>query len=308
MFNKQHHQMVQEQVKAKFKRSDTLVSKRCPAYPASAERELVRVTNAYMKLMNQEIKEHLPAIMAAYNIEMRKDARFDDFRDVTKKVEEEFRKIFESLEKKFASFRLDRLVEKAAEVLRKNSVREWKRTIRDTLGIDIFDDYYNGDFYEQAVRRWIDENVLKIKSIPQQTLTEMQDIIKDGYTNGRSIRKVSKAIQETYRVSKSKAQSLARDQIGSLNAQITQMQCEDAGCECYKWSDSGDIRVRDCHRALNGHIFRWDDPPEMWYMTKSRGKVMTGRRCHPGQDYCCRCVAIPVFDYNKIDVPMKGKA
>ena len=82
------------------------------------------------------------------------------------------------------------------------------------------------------------------------------------------------------------------------------MQQEDAGCTKYRWSSSKDSRVRDCHRALDGKIFRWDDPPEMWYETKA-DRVYTGRHCHPGEDYCCRCVAIPVFDLDTVDVPMQ---
>ena len=112
-------------------------------------------------------------------------------------------------------------------------------------------------------------------------------------------------IQKEYSLTLRKAQLLARDQVSSLNAQISKMQQQDAGCTKYRWSTSKDSRVRDCHRALEGKIFNWDDPPEMWYETKSRGRVSTGRRCNPGEDYCCRCVAIPVFDFNTVDVPIR---
>ena len=128
----------------------------------------------------------------------------------------------------------------------------------------------------------------------------------DGYLNGRSLRAVQKEIQELYGSEKRTAQLLARDQIASLNAQITQAQQRDAGVTHYKWSTSKDARVRDCHAELDGKIISWDDPPEMWYETKKDGRVYTGRRCHPGEDYCCRCVAIPVFDYDKIDLPVQA--
>ena len=184
------------------------------------------------------------------------------------------------------------------------SIREWKRAVKDTLGIDLLDDYYKGEFFEEAIRRWIAENVLLIKSIPSETLGNMREIILGSYLKGSSIRDIQKAIQETYNVSKRKAQLLARDQVATLNAQLTKAQQTDAGGKKYRWSDSRDGRVRDCHKALNGKVFSWDNPPEMWYETK-QGRVYTGRRCHPGEDYCCRCVAIPVFDPESIDVPMK---
>ena len=69
--------------------------------------------------------------------------------------------------------------------------------------------------------------------------------------------------------------------------------------EEYAWSESGDGRVRDSHKHLNKKRFRWSDPPIV--------DAKTGRRCHPGQDYQCRCVALPVFDIDTIDLPFAGK-
>ena len=70
----------------------------------------------------------------------------------------------------------------------------------------------------------------------------------------------------------------------------------DAGVEEYIWSTSGDSRVRESHKKLNGKRFRWDDPPVV--------DEKTGRRCHPGEDYECRCVALAVFDFDTIDLPI----
>lgn len=98
----------------------------------------------------------------------------------------------------------------------------------------------------------------------------------------------------------SKANLLARDQIGTLSADLTRTRQESAGVKEYIWRSSGDERVRACHRELDGKTFRYDDPPAMWYMTK-RGKIYTGRHCNPGEDYQCRCVAKPVFDFNRLN-------
>lgn len=304
--NKQHHQViVQGAVKAKFKGSEPLVSKVKPTYPESAEREYRRIANGYVKLLNDTIKAHLPKIFELYKRERKDDEHFDDMRDLDSEVRRELQKASEELEQKIASYGLDNFIRKIATLTKNKSINEWKRVVRQTLGIDLFDDYYKGDFYEQALKQWIDENVAKIRSIPSESLNSMNDIILKGFARGESITTITKAIQSECKVSKNKAKALARDQLATLNSQITKLQQKDAGCSKYKWSSSRDSRVRDCHRALNGQIFSWDDPPEMWYETKSRGRVYTGRHCHPGEDYLCRCIAIPVFDYDTVDVPMK---
>lgn len=304
MTNKQHQLAVQEAVKGKFRGHQPLRSRSVPHYPDTAEREFKRVTNGYIRLLKKSLMEHLPSIIEEYRREQRNDSRLDASRNLEDKVRQELQKVAEELEQKLAAFGLDSLVKKIARLTKTNSLREWKRVCKDTLGIDLMDDYYSGDFYEEALRRWVDENVQKIKSIPNDTLGSMREIILDGFRKGRTVTDISKEIQKEYSVTRRKAQALARDQVSTLNAKISKMQQEDAGCTKYRWSSSKDSRVRDCHRALDGKIFRWDDPPEMWYETKA-GRVYTGRHCHPGEDYCCRCVAIPVFDLDTVDVPMQ---
>ena len=296
--------MVKRAVRGKFRGSQPLKCKTVPQYPKTAEREFRRITGSYMKLLNEELKKKLPAMMAEYQKERHGDSRFDDSQDLDAKLRLLLQDVATALEKRIAEYGLDQKVEQIAKMAKNVSIREWKRAVKDTLGIDLLDDYYKGEFFEEAIRRWIAENVLLIKSIPSETLSNMREIILGSYLKGSSIRDIQKAIQETYNVSKRKAQLLARDQVATLNAQLTKAQQTDAGCRKYRWSDSRDGRVRDCHKALNGKVFSWDNPPEMWYETK-QGRVYTGRRCHPGEDYCCRCVAIPVFDPESIDVPMK---
>ena len=304
MNNIQHQEMVKRAVRGKFRGSQPLKCKTVPQYPKTAEREFRRITGSYMKLLNEELKKKLPAMMAEYQKERHGDSRFDDSQDLDAKLRLLLQDVATALEKRIAEYGLDQKVEQIAKMAKNVSIREWKRAVKDTLGIDLLDDYYKGEFFEEAIRRWIAENVLLIKSIPSETLSNMREIILGSYLKGSSIRDIQKAIQETYNVSKRKAQLLARDQVATLNAQLTKAQQTDAGCKKYRWSDSRDGRVRDCHKALNGKVFSWDNPPEMWYETK-QGRVYTGRRCHPGEDYCCRCVAIPVFDPESIDVPMK---
>ncbi len=303
--NLQNQLATKEAVKSKFRGNNTVKCRRTPKYPSSAEREFFRVVDAFMKMLNETLKEHLPAVMASYKKQRRGDSRFDDANGLDKDIRREFMEISKELEQKIQNFGVQEFIERVGKVTQRSSLREWKRVIHDTLGVDLLDDYYNGDFYSEQLRKWVDENVLKIKSIPGTMLNEMRETILEGYLQGEPIRDIQKEIQQRYNVNKHQARSLARDQIGTLNSQITRLQQKDAGCNRYRWSTSKDSRVRDCHRELDNKIISWDEPPEMWYETKSRGRVYTGRHCHPGEDYCCRCVAIPVFDIETLNIPFK---
>ena len=307
MNNIQNQVATKEAVKAKFHGNKTVKCRRLPRYPSSAEREYFRVTDAYMKMLFETLRDHLPTVMKSYRQQQHEDCRFDDANYLDGEVRREFMEVQKELEQKIKAFGIESFIQRIASGAQKVSLKEWKRIVHDTLGIDLLDDYYNGDFYAEQLRKWVDENVLKIKSIHGSMLDEMRDTILEGYLKGTSTRDLQRLIQEKFNVNKHQARMLARDQVGTLNAQITRSQQKDAGCNRYRWSSSKDSRVRDCHRELDGKIFSWDEPPEMWYITKSRGKVMTGRRCHPGEDYCCRCVAIPVFDIDTLNIPFQHK-
>lgn len=295
-----HQKMVQSALSAKFGSHQRLLCKYVTKYPQQAEREFQRVTNGYIRLLNELLKEHLPEIRDAARIEREANQRHDDTTDLIAKVTAVFDKMAAELERKTSGFGLYDKVEAMAHLTRKLTIREWKRAVKATLGIDLLDDYYTGELYRKMMEEWVDENVGLIKTIPQESLGKMRRIVLEGYRKGETTTSIVKKIQRTYGVDRRHAQLLARDQIAKLNSNITQRQQRDAGVQEYIWSTSGDSRVREDHKRLNNKRFRWDDPPVV--------DTRTGRRCHPGEDYQCRCVALAVFEYDTVDLPIAGRS
>lgn len=287
---------VREHVKKKFKGKQTLQSKVHPRQPESVEREYQRVTNAYMRLLSKLVTDTMiPEIRKAAKAELPPDYyRHDDMDDLYRRLERAFEKCEKELERKARSFDLYKRISEVAALTVKLSIKDWKRMVKETVGIDLLEDYYNGDFFKRALEEWTRENVDLIKTIPHQQLDKMREIVLEGYRNGTTTTKIVKAIQKEYGTGRSHARLIARDQISKLNSEITHKQQQDAGVQEYIWSDSGDSRVRSGHHRLNGKKFRWDDPPVV--------DERTGRRCHPGEDFQCRCVAIPVFDIDTLDL------
>lgn len=300
MDNRVLQRMTAERAKKRFGSHDVLYSKYAPQIPASAEREYVRTTNAYMRILKEELEKELPKLKAGYKVnrdaEMQENRRSDGAADLMLAVAQVFNTIKNAMVARMAGFGLRRKLEALANLNRKLSVREWQRAIKTTLGIDIREDYYKGDFYADQLEKWIDENVALIKSIPENTLDKMRDIVYNGFTSGITTTRMVKDIRMVYGVSRKKAELIARDQTAKLSGQIQRAQQQDAGVTEYIWNSCGDERVRKGHRKLNGKKFSWDDPPVVDEKTK--------RRCHPGQDFQCRCIGRPVFDRNTLCLPL----
>ncbi|GHU51745.1 hypothetical protein AGMMS49975_06150 [Clostridia bacterium] len=260
---------------------------------------------------------HSVAVIAATNI----------------KLERLFAEVLADFEKRQNNFNVASRIEKLSNLTRKLTVKEWKRVVKNTLGIDIMEDYYNGAKFQRLFDSWIADNVAKIKAIPNETIVSMRNIVKQGYLNGipavkrdfavqRKLKDgtvttvtlhskqptIAEQIQEAYQISKEHAQLIARGQMAKLNAQISQEQMNDAGVTEYVWRAVNDGRTRACHKSLNGKRFMFAVGAEQWYDTKSKGRVSTGY-ANPGEYYQCRCVALPVFDLDTVVLPWeKGEA
>lgn len=301
MAKTEKEQDIKTLVKKKFGRKRKLESKVAIHYKDNLEREYQRTTNAYMKLLKDTLTKYLPLIKTTLQ-EQNFDST-DGIRKDANNLPSTIRKIFKQmnteLERKTDRFLLSKQLEKLAQQTQKLSIREWKRVVSKTLGVDLTEDKFLGDFYKTALKEWTDLNVDLIKSIPKNSLGDMEDIVLNGFKGGRTVKTIMQDIQHTYGVSRSKARFLARDQMAKLNADIAQKQQTEAGVEEYIWSSSGDGRVRDRHKELDGKKFKWSEPPIV--------DKKTGRRAHPGQDYQCRCVALPVFDIDTLDLPMSGQ-
>lgn len=294
--------MTAERTSKRFGSHEVLYSRYVPQIPASAEREYVRTINAYMKILKEELEKELPKLKEAYKAnrdeEVAQNRRNDSATDLMLAVTQIFNTVKNNVIARTTGFGLRRKLENLAHLNRKLTVKEWKRAIKATLGIDIREDYYLGDFYVEQLEKWISENVDLIKTIPEDTLEKMKDIVYDGFTNGKTTTRMVKEMQRAYGISRRRAELIARDQTAKLNGQIQRAQQQDAGITEYIWCTTGDERVRRSHRELNGKKFSWDDPPEN----------SDGRKCHPGEDYQCRCIGRPVFNRNRISLPMEEDA
>ena len=291
----------QDAVKKRFRGHKALQSKITPRYRANLERDFLRVIEGYIGLAKKTWKKYSPVINEAlkkqemYAQGYRTDARKDE-KPLYMILNDTFDAMQEDLIKRIGIYDLTSKIERVAALTTKLSIEDWKRMCQATLGIDLLTDYYSGEFFAEIIPQWVDLNVNLIVTIPKDTLAAMNTIVEQGFYSGARHETIAKEIEHTYNVNKSHAKFIARDQLAKLNGDINRKQQSDAGVTRYIWCTVGDQRVRDSHKKLNGKVFSWDNPPIV--------DEKTGRRCHPMQDYQCRCVAKPVFDIDTINLPM----
>lgn len=281
------------------KRGKGITPRRKPVYPMSAERELARAFLTVANKIKSESKPFIMRLMAIYGVwydeNVRMDARISIADGISQILEEYGDAIDDGLDYDAITSQATR----AARVARRASVADWKLLVDDALGMEIDEPFYM-ESTEDLINKWTYESVSYIKSYPQAYLGKIQEIIAWGYTTHQPMVNVYRRIEKATGDTRAHARMIARDQIGTLNCAMTKHEHESLGVSQYIWVTRRDNRVRECHRELNGKVFSWDNPPAMWYSTKSKGIVYTGRYCHPGQDYQCRCVAKPVFEESAV--------
>ena len=159
---------------------------------------------------------------------------------------------------------------------------EVSTNLKNQTGIDLAGYLRNSPNITEKVNAMTSANVQLIKSIRSQYLDKVQNAVMQAMVKGTLNKDLATQIKALGQTTEKRAMFIARDQSSKLNAALTQARHEDIGIKKYMWSTSLDERVRDSHADKEGLIFEYANPP-----------ADTG---HPGHDFNCRCVAIPVFD------------
>jgi SPP1 gp7 family putative phage head morphogenesis protein len=132
-----------------------------------------------------------------------------------------------------------------------------------------------------------DENIRLVENAAREYAGSVREVFDDPDNFGLRVEELQDLLEERGKVFGSRAELIARDQTLKTNAALTKERHQRAGITAYTWSTSRDERVRPMHADLEGEQFDWDDPP----VTNDAGD-----QNHPGEDYQCRCVPLPVLD------------
>lgn len=150
----------------------------------------------------------------------------------------------------------------------------------------------------QALKGELTENVsLSIKNFTDIETIKLRQLVQKNALEGLKEGSLVDVIRKQFNVTFNKAKFLARNETELFTAKFQEIRLRKLGITKYKWSATGfeghkDARTREAHwemseRSRKGEIFDYSKPPLLG---------SNGQMCNPGEDYNCRCRAIPVIE------------
>jgi len=171
------------------------------------------------------------------------------------------------------------------------NLKQFQKVNNSVFGIDIFTDE---PWLKDQLEIFSRQNAQLITSLPEQDLFQVAGIIERGLQEGTPQTTVAKYISKRFGITRRRANLIARDQTAKLNSSLTMLNQQEAGIETYRWQTSGDERVRNSHKIMDGKLCKWQDPTVYFNEGKKKWipRPKTATQKHPGQDIQCRCNAI----------------
>lgn len=137
----------------------------------------------------------------------------------------------------------------------------------------------------QALRKFLDEQVILITSLPIEAAERVHKLTLEGLADATRAKEIAQEILKTGKVTESRAKLIARTEVARTAAGLTMERAKYVGVSHYHWRTSGDTDVRQSHKAMNGKIIAFDSPPE----------VDPGKHYHAGMFPNCRCFIDPIL-------------
>lgn len=168
----------------------------------------------------------------------------------------------------------------------------WQKAINQAIGVNVA---LPGTDMSNNIDAWAEENTALITNLAQSYLSKVTTAVNSGFRDGLSWRDISKNIQAETGVAKRRADLIARDQVATMNMQVTKQRAADLDVKQFVWRTMEDQRVRGnpsglypkakpSHYARNGKTYNWSDG------AGSQDKF-------PGQAINCRCYAANVIEF-----------
>ncbi|EFE7590247.1 TPA: phage minor head protein [Klebsiella aerogenes] len=171
-----------------------------------------------------------------------------------------------------------------ADIVRKND-EQWRKHSK-TISRELRN-LVNSAPLGQVMKSIVAEQVKYIKSLPLEAADRVYDIQNraiEAVVTGGIAEHFAKEIAASGDIAKSRADLIARTELGRATGALDQARALAIGSNGYIWRTAEDGDVRHSHREMEGKFVEWGKPPTL--------DGMTG---HAGEFPNCRCYKEIVF-------------
>lgn len=243
-------------------------------YPHNVERSFARSMAKYidemekvaLTVVNTEIGPIVSSVV--HDVGIRNDLSFENMKKVLNKLNVFFRGIFSEK----TAFKESSKFVNAVNTVNKSNIQR-QVAVR---GIKLSE---HEPWVKSFMKAKTQENASYMSTIPDEFYNKVAQSVYRTVSNGGSLQEITEDIVKYGQISRDRAAFIARDQTGSILGQMTAERHQRSGFPAFRWSDSGDNRVRPSHKEKNDKVFLYADNPAL-----------------PGEDFGCRCVAEPIDD------------
>jgi SPP1 gp7 family putative phage head morphogenesis protein len=245
------------------------------------------VSRAYFKDLNRLVRELFRDINRQIVSQIPRWTREEKAINASDAMDDELSFLIEQLKQQYSSpqvlFEYQDAARRAEARTQVQSDVQTRRQLRK-LGIDIFRESPQLDRLSQ---RFVRRNTALITSIPQQSLSAVEQVIESGVQQGTRARDLARQITGLSKgtelsKTRNRAALIARDQTLTHSAQLSRARQRSNGITKFVWRTVGDGRVRDLHEDRDGVEYTWAD---------GAGAEDT----YPGDGVQCRCSSEPVL-------------
>jgi SPP1 gp7 family putative phage head morphogenesis protein len=138
---------------------------------------------------------------------------------------------------------------------------KWVSTVESGTGVKVAGVVLSEDAADQVAIA-LERNAALIKGISDDLQKQVETKTWQAVANQTPRLQLAKDLQETLDIGRRRAINIARDQTNKLAGDLDRMRQQQAGITQYEWRHSGKLHFRPEHKARDGKIFDWDDPPD----------------------------------------------
>ena len=249
-------------------------------YPRMVERDYEKKLLKFVRDLDTIVRDNLmPSLEGILREARRENTRFDNFVD---DIEATFNNIRVVYGQEITDPAIRSSVEATGQAVDAANASQFASKVAAVTGVQPF---IPGSAIANSLRLWAAKNVTLIKTLGEDHLKDIERIVVDGVESGKSLRTISKEIRDKTKVSRTRAKTIARDQVGRLTANVTAKRATDLGVKRFRWVTSLDDRVRASHRAFHNKIFSYEE-----------GADIDGQEgVLPGEPINCRCSLSPIL-------------